>query len=102
MTGRLAVPGEAARDFQPMNINFGLFPPIDQPVRDTEGKRLRGTAKTLERKRALSRRALRDFEPGSARRAAPLLDTARRASPKSVANVVVAVFEICGFRDSTA
>ena len=33
ITGRLAVPGEGPRDFQPMNINFGLFPPIDQPVR---------------------------------------------------------------------
>ena len=62
ITGRLAVPGEAPRDFQPMNINFGLFPPVDQPVRDPEGKRLRGTAKTLEKKRALSRRALRDFD----------------------------------------
>jgi methylenetetrahydrofolate--tRNA-(uracil-5-)-methyltransferase len=72
ITGRLAVPGESLRDFQPMNINFGLFPPIDQPVRDAEGKRLRGTAKTLERKRALSRRALRDFDAwlGEARRAA--------------------------------
>jgi methylenetetrahydrofolate--tRNA-(uracil-5-)-methyltransferase len=62
ITGRLAVPGEAPRDFQPMNINFGLFPPNDEPVRDGEGKRLRGTAKTLERKRTLSRRALRDFD----------------------------------------
>jgi methylenetetrahydrofolate--tRNA-(uracil-5-)-methyltransferase len=72
ITGRLAVPGESARDFQPMNINFGLFPPIEQPVRDPEGKRLRGTAKTLERKRAVSRRALRDFDAwlGDARRAA--------------------------------
>ena len=72
ITGRLAVPGERARDFQPMNINFGLFPPIDQPIPNTDGKRLRGTAKTLERKRALSRRALRDFDAwlGEARRAA--------------------------------
>jgi methylenetetrahydrofolate--tRNA-(uracil-5-)-methyltransferase len=61
ITGRLDVPDEA-RDFQPMNVNFGLFPPIDQPVVDTDGKRLRGRAKTIERKRALSRRALRDFE----------------------------------------
>jgi methylenetetrahydrofolate--tRNA-(uracil-5-)-methyltransferase len=45
-----------------MNINFGLFPPIDEPVLGPDGKRLRGTAKTIERKRALSRRALRDFE----------------------------------------
>jgi methylenetetrahydrofolate--tRNA-(uracil-5-)-methyltransferase len=62
VTGRLGVPGEKDRDFQPMNVNFGLFPPIDEPVRDESGNRLRGTAKTLARKRALSRRALRDFE----------------------------------------
>ena len=62
VTGRLALPGETTRDFQPMNVNFGLFPPIDQPVRDEAGNRLRGTAKTIARKRALSRRAQRDFE----------------------------------------
>ncbi len=62
VTGKLAVPGETARDFQPMNVNFGLFPPIDQPVKDEAGNRLRGTAKTIARKRALSRRALRDFD----------------------------------------
>jgi methylenetetrahydrofolate--tRNA-(uracil-5-)-methyltransferase len=61
VTGHLAAPGEA-RDFQPMNINFGLFPPIEQPLRDAGGNRLRGRAKTIERKRALSRRALREFE----------------------------------------
>jgi methylenetetrahydrofolate--tRNA-(uracil-5-)-methyltransferase len=62
VTGALRLPGEAGRDFQPMNINFGLFPPIDQPVRDADGNRLRGTAKAIARKKALSRRALRDFE----------------------------------------
>jgi methylenetetrahydrofolate--tRNA-(uracil-5-)-methyltransferase len=61
VTGRTAAAGED-RDFQPMNINFGLFPPIEQPLTDAEGKRLRGKAKTIERKRALSRRALQEFE----------------------------------------
>lgn len=72
VTGRLAAPGEAARDFQPMNINFGLFPPIGQPVVGEDGKRLRGNEKTLARKRALSARALRDFDAwlGESRRAA--------------------------------
>ena len=55
-----------------MNINFGLFPPIGQPVVDEDGKRLRGNEKTLARKRALSARALLDFDAwlGESRRAA--------------------------------
>ncbi len=61
VTGRHRLSGEA-RDFQPMNVNFGLFPPIEQPLKDAEGNRLRGKEKTRERKRALSRRARRDFE----------------------------------------
>jgi methylenetetrahydrofolate--tRNA-(uracil-5-)-methyltransferase len=62
VTGRLAVAGETQNQFQPMNINFGLFPPIEGAVKDESGARLRGRAKTLARKRALSRRALQDFE----------------------------------------
>jgi methylenetetrahydrofolate--tRNA-(uracil-5-)-methyltransferase len=50
------------RSFQPMNINFGLFPPLTHtPTRDDDGNRLRGTAKTLAKKRALCRRALADL-----------------------------------------
>ena len=30
--GHLAAEGEGARSFQPMNVNFGLFPPLDAPV----------------------------------------------------------------------
>jgi len=50
--------------FQPMNVNFGLFPPVTEPlVIDREGGKLsRGKAKGLARKRALSRRALADLE----------------------------------------
>jgi methylenetetrahydrofolate--tRNA-(uracil-5-)-methyltransferase len=62
VTGRLDVPGETGRNFQPMNVNFGLFPPIGEPVLDEDGKRLRGKAKSAARKRALSRRALIEFE----------------------------------------
>ncbi|RIY03443.1 methylenetetrahydrofolate--tRNA-(uracil(54)-C(5))-methyltransferase (FADH(2)-oxidizing) TrmFO [Aureimonas flava] len=47
------------RSFQPMNVNFGLFPPVEVPRE--EGKRLRGKEKTIAKKRALSRRALADF-----------------------------------------
>ncbi|WP_309085411.1 methylenetetrahydrofolate--tRNA-(uracil(54)-C(5))-methyltransferase (FADH(2)-oxidizing) TrmFO [Chelativorans sp.] len=46
------------RSFQPMNVNFGLFPPIEAPK--AEGKRLRGKEKTLAKKRAITARALAD------------------------------------------
>jgi len=42
--------GADATTFQPMNVNFGLFPPID------------GTARGKERKQALARRALSDID----------------------------------------
>jgi len=51
-----------ARSYQPMNVNFGLFPPLVHALRHEDGKRLRGTEKSLERKRALARRALADLE----------------------------------------
>jgi methylenetetrahydrofolate--tRNA-(uracil-5-)-methyltransferase len=51
------------RSFQPMNVNFGLFPPLFRvPLLSPEGKRLRGTEKALAKKRALTRRALDDLE----------------------------------------
>ncbi|MDN5927683.1 MAG: methylenetetrahydrofolate--tRNA-(uracil(54)-C(5))-methyltransferase (FADH(2)-oxidizing) TrmFO [Hyphomicrobiales bacterium] len=46
------------RSFQPMNINFGLFPPAQAPR--AEGKRLRGKEKTVARKQAITARALAD------------------------------------------
>ena len=46
-----------ARSFQPMNVNFGLFPPIVEPRVDETGKRLRGPERGVARKRALSARA---------------------------------------------
>jgi methylenetetrahydrofolate--tRNA-(uracil-5-)-methyltransferase len=61
VTGRTRVPGEPV-DFQPMNVNFGLFPPVEEPVVGDDGKRLRGKEKGLARKRAMSRRALADFD----------------------------------------
>jgi methylenetetrahydrofolate--tRNA-(uracil-5-)-methyltransferase len=50
------------RSYQPMNVNFGLFPPLTQAVRNDDGKRLRGTEKTLAKRRALTARALIDLE----------------------------------------
>jgi methylenetetrahydrofolate--tRNA-(uracil-5-)-methyltransferase len=51
------------RSFQPMNINFGLFPPLARvPNKDETGRRLRGTEKSIAKKRALSARALADLD----------------------------------------
>ncbi len=48
--------------FQPMNINFGLFPPIAAPTKNAEGKRLKGPEKSIARKRALTERAAEDLD----------------------------------------
>jgi methylenetetrahydrofolate--tRNA-(uracil-5-)-methyltransferase len=51
------------RSFQPMNVNFGLFPPLAaSPSRGPNGERLRGTAKALAKRRALTTRALNDLD----------------------------------------
>ncbi len=50
------------QSFQPMNVNFGLFPPLADPVVGAAGKRLRGPEKGIARKRMLSERAARDLE----------------------------------------
>jgi methylenetetrahydrofolate--tRNA-(uracil-5-)-methyltransferase len=51
------------KSFQPMNVNFGLFPPLTRmPSRALDGERLRGPAKSQARKRALSARALDDLD----------------------------------------
>jgi len=49
--------------FQPMNVNFGLFPPIGRVAsRASDGTRLTGTAKAIARKRGLTGRALADLD----------------------------------------
>ena len=49
--------------FQPMNVNFGLFPPLNEvPTFDRHSKLGRSTAKAFARKSALTRRALADLE----------------------------------------
>jgi methylenetetrahydrofolate--tRNA-(uracil-5-)-methyltransferase len=54
------------RSYQPMNINFGLFPPlVRMPVTDTEGKKLRGPAKAGAKKQVLCSRALNDLDAWS-------------------------------------
>ena len=59
--GHLSADGDgAARSFQPMNVNFGLFPEIAAPT-TPRGKGPR-SSKGFERKRALAARALADLE----------------------------------------
>ena len=50
--------------FQPMNVNFGLFPPMEEEIvyPKVNGKRLRGKDKTRYRKSLLAKRALRDIQ----------------------------------------
>lgn len=47
--------------FQPMNVNFGLFPPVEAPTKDEDGKRLKGKDKARAKKLAMTRRAKHDF-----------------------------------------
>jgi methylenetetrahydrofolate--tRNA-(uracil-5-)-methyltransferase len=60
--GHIEIIDAGPRSFQPMNVNFGLFPPLSRaPSHDVEGRRLRGNVKAVARKRALCRRALADL-----------------------------------------
>jgi methylenetetrahydrofolate--tRNA-(uracil-5-)-methyltransferase len=57
--GHLEDASGKARSFQPMNINYGLLPPIaDPPKRDGEGRRLQPAERGKTKKRAMSERAL--------------------------------------------
>ena len=50
------------RSFQPMNVNFGLFPPLPEgAIQKPEGaKRFRGKEKAIAKKKAVAARALAD------------------------------------------
>ncbi|MBV9347412.1 MAG: methylenetetrahydrofolate--tRNA-(uracil(54)-C(5))-methyltransferase (FADH(2)-oxidizing) TrmFO [Pseudolabrys sp.] len=59
------------RSFQPMNVNFGLFPPLArEPKTAPDGKKLRGPDKAMAKKRALCLRALADLDRWKAGEAA--------------------------------
>jgi methylenetetrahydrofolate--tRNA-(uracil-5-)-methyltransferase len=61
--GHIETIGAGPRSFQPMNINFGLFPPLaSAPTRNPDGSRLRGNEKTVAKKQAMSARALSDLD----------------------------------------
>jgi len=59
--GHVEAHSDGPRSFQPMNVNFGLFPPIDEPRTDADGKRIKGKEKGAARKRLMAERALSDI-----------------------------------------
>ncbi len=64
--GHLSADGDGARDgprsFQPMNVNFGLFPPLPAPTLDANGNAIKGRERGAAKKRALTARALADLD----------------------------------------
>src|SRR5262245_21099070 len=65
--GHLGAEADGAGGFQPMNINFGLFPPLPAPGADAPAARAKGKERGAAKKRALSARALNDLEAWLAR-----------------------------------
>ena len=63
--------GDGKGSFQPMNVNFGLFPEIAAPTHGPDGKKLKGEDRSRAKKLALAERALGDLEAWD--RAAALL-----------------------------
>jgi methylenetetrahydrofolate--tRNA-(uracil-5-)-methyltransferase len=60
--GHLETIDAGPRSYQPMNINFGLFPPLGEEPRKPTGGKLRGSLRAQARKEALTRRAKADLE----------------------------------------
>jgi methylenetetrahydrofolate--tRNA-(uracil-5-)-methyltransferase len=59
--------------FQPMNVNYGLFPDIEAfETTDENGKRLKGADRTRSKKKAMSLRALADLDGWLTGQAAPI------------------------------
>lgn len=59
--GHIGTIDKGPRSFQPMNVNFGLFPPVETPDVNIDGKRLKGKEKGHAKKRAIGQRALVDL-----------------------------------------
>src|SRR6478609_2678718 len=61
--GHIETVDAGPRSFQPMSVNFGLFPPlVEPPTKKPDGTRLRGNEKTVAKKQAMSARALADLD----------------------------------------
>ena len=59
--GHIETTDQRGASFQPMNVNFGLFPPVETPKKGPDGKRLSHSDKAVARKRAYTARAKADF-----------------------------------------
>ena len=53
---------EGGGTFQPMNINYGLLPPLETPKVDHEGRKLPLKERGRAKKRLMSVRALADLD----------------------------------------
>jgi methylenetetrahydrofolate--tRNA-(uracil-5-)-methyltransferase len=62
------------RSFQPMNINYGLLPPMEGPRRGADGVRYGRGERGRAKKKAISQRALADLDAWNA--GATILETA--------------------------
>ena len=60
--GHIGVEGEGPKSYQPMNVNFGLFPPVAGPIRAPDGSRVRGAMKAQTKKRMLTDRARTELQ----------------------------------------
>ena len=49
------------KSFQPMNVNFGLFPPMNITPKHPDGRRMKGPEKSVAKKKAITERALDDL-----------------------------------------
>ncbi|WP_370443992.1 methylenetetrahydrofolate--tRNA-(uracil(54)-C(5))-methyltransferase (FADH(2)-oxidizing) TrmFO [Caulobacter sp. D4A] len=54
--------GSRGGSFQPMNINYGLLPPLEAPKVDEDGKKIPLKERGRAKKRLMSLRALKDLE----------------------------------------
>jgi len=59
--GHIETTDARGSSFQPMNVNFGLFPPVDAP-KAAGGRRLPHAERAVARKQSYTRRALADFD----------------------------------------
>lgn len=53
----------SGKHYQPMNITYGLLPPMEAPKRDSHGKKLPPPERGRAKKRLMSERALDDIAP---------------------------------------